>query len=124
MVDWRPEEVELEDFYQVRVTTNRALDSAQAWQLFGCIGYAFRIHFRGEPLGLPHREGVNGWSASYDITKSASDDWSFHFADALADARRFAVEGTPPRKRPVAGAPAGSRTVEGLGPIVLAFEFA
>ena len=118
---WRPE-TDPDEFYRIRVTSNRLLTDAEARQLFGIIGYAFRQHFRGEPLGEPTREGPNRWTAWYDITKSASDDWLYRLPDALEAARRYAVEGTPVYKTNRTGK-AGTRLVDGLGPIKLVFEF-
>jgi hypothetical protein len=122
MVRWRSER-DAGEFYHVRVTTDRPLDDATARQLFGLIGYAFRANLRGESLGALHREGPACWVVAYDITKSRSDDWLAHLDEALADARRFAVEGTPVRTSGRAG-PVGSRLLEGLGPLGLTFEFA
>jgi len=115
-VVWRAED-EVSEFSRIRITSDRPLSDESARRLFGCIGYAFKAHFRGEPVGWPAREATNRWTAFYDITKSRSDDWLGHFAAAMADARVFAVEGSPVRKRD------GSRLVEGVGPIVLRFEF-
>jgi len=111
-------ESNLDEFYRIRVTTDRPLSDELARRLFGCIGYAFAAHFRGERLGWPKREAANRWTASYDITKSRSDDWLWRAGDALRDARRYAVEGTPPRSTQ-----GGTRLVEGVGPIRLTFEF-
>ena len=110
------------EFYHLRVTSDRPLDDETAHQLFGLIAYAFRANLRGESLGTPHRDGPNRWIVSYDITKSRSDDWLAHLDEALAAARRFAVEGTPVRTSGRAG-PIGSRLIEGIGPIKLTFEF-
>ena len=115
---WRSE-TDLDEFYAIRVTTDRPLDDATARQLFGCIGYAFRAHLRGEPLGEPQREAPNRWVAAYDITKSRSDDWGWRLPDALAAARTFAVSGTPPRKTKD-----NTQLVAGIGPVTLTFEFA
>jgi hypothetical protein len=118
---WRPEG-NGDEFYRIRVTSDRTLNDADAMRLFGLIGYAFREHFRGEPLGNPQRHGPNCWSGFYDITKSRSDDWLAHLDEALAAAREYAVEGTPVRTSGRKG-PVGSRLAEGLGPIDLDFEF-
>lgn len=115
-------EDDFDEFYRIRVTANRLLTDEEARHLFGLIGYAFREHLRGESLGEPLREGPNRWSAFYDITKSASDDWAQRLPYALAAARTYAIEGTPARKTARQG-PVGSRLVEGLGPIKLVFEF-
>jgi len=106
------------DFYEIRVTSDRPLDDAAALTLFRSIGYAFRQHLRGESLGLPQRAAPNCWTASYDVTKSRSDDWLARLDDALADAGRYAVAGTPARKS--AG---DTRLNPGLGPVKLGFEF-
>jgi hypothetical protein len=121
-ITWQPEPPD-EDFYQIRVTSDRALSDTQARQLFSLIGYAFRIHLRGESLGEPARVRPNRWTGYYDITKSASDDWAAHIIEALASARLFAVQGSPLRTTARKGAP-GTRAAPGLGPIVLRFEFA
>lgn len=118
--DWVPEPQN--DFSHIRVTTDRSLTDAGARQLFGAIGYAFRAHLRGESLGEPARVRPNRWVASYDITKSASDDWLARIDEALIDARRYAVEGSPLRITGRMGTP-GTRLVKGLGPIILRFEF-
>jgi len=115
---WHSEKNLAEDFYEVRVTASRALNDATAQALFAAIGYAFRQHLRGEDLGLPHRTGDRSWTAYYDITKSASDDWLGHFNDTLAAARLYAVEGSPPRKTR-----GDTRLVPGIGPIKLCFAF-
>lgn len=116
-MSWRAE-TDPEEFYVIRVTSDRALSDAEALSLFRCIGYAFAQHFRGEPLGWPQREAGNRWTASYDITKSRSDDWLWRLDDALAAARRYAVEGSPPRKTQ-----GNTRLAQGLGAIKLTFEF-
>lgn len=120
-MSWRPES-DPGEFYRIRVTTDRPLSDTDARWLFGLLGYAFREHLRGEPLGEPAREAPNCWTASYDITKSASDDWLWRFPEALAAARQYVREGTPPYKTSRAG-PVGSRKIAGLGPIELTFEF-
>lgn len=102
------------DFYAIRIRADQALDDDDARTLFGAIGYAFAQHFRGERLGEPQRIGPNEWAAWYDITKSRSDDWLHRLDDAVTDAKRYAVEGSPPRKTS-RGGPIGSRLVEGLG---------
>jgi hypothetical protein len=106
------------DFYEVRVSASRPLDDATAQALFACVGYAFRQHLRGEDLGPPHRVGQSSFTAYYDITKSVSDDWLAHLDDALAAARRYAVEGSPMRKTL-----GDTRLVAGIGPIKLRFAF-
>jgi hypothetical protein len=119
---WADESDMVEEFYQIRVTADRALDDDEAFNLFGAIGYAFRENLRGEELGLPQRESPNCWTADYDITKSRSDDWGYRLGAALTSARRYAVEGSPVRTTDRTG-PRGTRLVEGLGPISLRFEF-
>jgi hypothetical protein len=118
---WRSED-DTDWFYEVRVAADRALGDEDAKRLFALIGYAFRSNLRGEDLGGPDRVSDRCWTGYYDITKSRSDDWGFHIGDALADARRFAVGGTPPRKTARTG-PVGSRLIEGLGEIGLVFSF-
>ena len=117
-----PSELDRE-FYAIRVETDRALDDEQARALFGLIGYAFRQHFRGEPMGQPERINEREWAASYDITKSASDDWFFHIDDAIAAASDYAINGTP-RRKTNRGGPVGSQLAPGLGPISLEIWFA
>lgn len=120
-MSWQPES-DVDEFYRIRVTTNRPLVDEDARHLFGLIGYAFREHLRGEPLGEPEREAEDCWTAWYDITKSASDDWAWRLPEALEAARLYAREGTPPYKTNRAG-PIGTRKIEGLGLIKLTFEF-
>jgi hypothetical protein len=108
---------DMNEFYSIRVMTDRDLTEEEVRLLFGNIGYSFRKNFRGESLGFPEKVDVRTWEASYDITKSQSDDWAQHFDDALEDARTYAVEGSPKRIRD------GERLVEGIGPIALQFFF-
>lgn len=115
---WRSENNLADDFYEIRVTTSRALNDTTAQTLFAAIGYAFHQHLRGEDLGVPHRTGDRSWTAYYDITKSASDDWFAHFNDALTAARLYAVTGSPTRKTM-----GDTRLVPGIGPIKLRFAF-
>jgi len=105
-------------FYKIKVTTDRNLSENQTRQLFGCIGYAFKQRLAGEPLGWPERITDHCWTAEYDLTKTRTSDWKTALPEALAAARLYAVEGTPPRKTK-----GNTRLVEGLGPIRLIFEF-
>lgn len=115
---WEGAEELEDDFSEIKVTTNRALSDQEALRLFSCIAYAFRQHLRGEDMGLPRRVSPNQWIASYDITKSVSENWQSHLPDALAAARLYAVEGTPPRKTQ-----RGTRLIQGLGDIALDIQF-
>jgi hypothetical protein len=108
-------------FHRFRVTTSRPLDAIEAHRLFACIGYAFKTKLRGEPVGWPAEEASTQWVASYD-TMTCHHTWAWRLPDALAAARVFAVEGTPIYKTARRGKK-GERLVEGLGPILLAFEF-
>ena len=115
---WMSEREVNTDFYEIRVTTNRPLDNTTAMSMFRSIGYAFRQNIRGEPMGMPRRVSPNCWTASYDSTKSRSDDWLGHLNGAMTDARRYVTHGTPARKTK-----AGTRLNAGIGPVGLVFEF-
>ena len=106
------------DFYEIRVTTDRPLDDEAAGAMFRSIGYAFRKSLRGEPMGRPVRVAPNRWTASYDVAKSASDDWLARLSDAVRDAAEYAADGTPPRK-----SQGGTRLNEGVGPVGVEIEF-
>jgi hypothetical protein len=106
-----------EDFSTVFVVLNRHdLTQDQIENLFRAIGYAFRQHFRGERLGVPVKVYGNVYAASYDITKSQSDDWLRHRDDAIEAAHTYAEHGSPIRKYYPYG-----QLVSGLGsdPIVV-----
>ena len=118
MGGWMSESDVDTDFYEIRVTTDRPLDDAAAAAMFRSIGYAFRADLRGEPMGAPARVAPNRWTASYDVTKSASDDWLARLSDAVPDAREYVSNGTPPRKTR-----GGTRLNEGVGPVGVEFEF-
>lgn len=113
----QPHEVD-GDFYAIRVEADRDLDDEEARQLFACIGYAFRQHMRGESLGFPQRIAPNAWVAWYDSTKSVSDDWFYHFDDAIGAAKVYAIDGSPPRKTK-----GNTRLVSGLGRIAIHITF-
>jgi hypothetical protein len=118
MIVWMSESDVDTDFYEIRVTTDHPLDDETAAKMFRSIGYAFRKNLRGESMGQPVRIASNRWTASYDVTKSASDDWLARLSDAVRDATEYVTDGTPPRKTQ-----GGTRLNEGIGPISIKIEF-
>lgn len=118
MTEWKAEE-DYDEFYDVMVQFDRAFyNDGERDRAFGCIAYAFREEFRGEDCGRPTLVYPNTYTFFYDITKSRSDDWSYHVKPALEKARFYVVEGTPVRKGD------GKRLIEGLGrPINMKFWF-
>lgn len=114
----------LEDFDTITLRVGRVLSDAEVAQVGGCLGYALRVHVAGEDLGEPEsvtRAGgqtvIHYW---YDSTKAQRSDPDPQHAFQVAAG--FMAEGTPVRRSNRAGpGTAGTRLIEGIGPVALAF---
>lgn len=113
------------EFDTITLRGGRALSDAELAQVGGCLGYALRMHVAGEDLGEPEcvtRTGgqtvIHYW---YDSTKAQRSDPDPQHAFQVAAG--FIAEGTPVRRSNRAGpGTAGTRLIEGIGPVALAFS--
>lgn len=114
-----------EDFDTITLRVGRALSDAEVAQVGGCLGYALRVHVAGEDLGEPEsvvrscgQTVIHYW---YDSTKAQRSDPDPQHAFQVAAG--FIVEGTPVRRSNRAGpGTAGTRLIEGIGAVALAFQ--
>lgn len=114
-----------EDFDTITVRVGRTLNDAEVAQVGGCLGYALRVHVAGEDLGEPesvtHRAGQTVLRYWYDSTKAQRSDPDPQHAFQVA--AEYMFEGTPVRRSNKAGPGAmGTRLIEGIGPVALAFS--
>lgn len=114
-----------DDIDTLAVTVSRHLSHEEISRLSGCIGYALRVHIAGEdlsdPVAIVYHAGMTTVSYWYDSTKSQRSDRDVQ--GALEQAAEMIRTGTPVRKSNRAGAgTAGTRLVEGLGEVNVAFE--
>jgi hypothetical protein len=112
------------DWYEIRAEFDRVLTTEEAMQASGAIGYALRENMAGEDLSFPTIElfsaGKTVLSYGYDSTKSRRDD--YYACEAFEAAATYIVEGSPVRKTNRAGrGTAGTRLVEGIGPVGVTF---
>lgn len=113
------------DFDTLGVWVGRALTPEEVERVSGCIGYALRSTLAGESLSEP----VSVWPSNggtyltywFDSTKSQRDDPDL--MGALRLAGDMVQAGSPIRKTNRAGqGTAGTRLVQGIGPVDVAFE--
>ncbi|WP_034419464.1 hypothetical protein, partial [Deinococcus frigens] len=114
-----------EDFGTITLRVGRILTETEVAQVGGCLGYALRVYVAGEDLGEPegvaYRDGQTVIRYWYDSTKAQRSDPDPQHAFQVA--ATFIFEGTPVRRSNKAGPlTAGTRLIDGIGPVALAFS--
>lgn len=103
------------DFEHLAVVIDRALTTDEIERVSGCLGYAL-AKMNGEGLyfepDVTITSGRTTITHFWDSTKARRSSWSIE--EALEEAARFIIEGTPVRRTNRTG-PIGTRLVEGIG---------
>lgn len=60
--------------YQIRIQLNKKLTSEDIEKFASALGYAYRVHIRGESLGWPKQDTPYSFIVSADTTKSSRSD--------------------------------------------------
>lgn len=109
------------DFEHLTVVIDRTLTTDEVERVSGCLGYAL-AKMNGESLyfapEITIKAGQTTITHFWDSTKAHRSSWSIE--EALEEAARFIIEGTPVRRTNRSG-PIGTRLVEGIGPCHITF---